>query len=241
MFMPKTALSITLDQDNLLWLRAQTAAAKGKSLSDTLDQLVTAARQAGRVADGAIRSVSGTIDITDDDPDLAGADAYVRGLFDRSARQPWLARETGPASRVAPAGPAGAAVADAVTDTHALIFHAVGGGRLGPKARAQFDACERRDAIIYVPVPVIWEVSLLARAVRINLRRSVRAFFGDLFSNPAYQPLDLTAAHVLDADELRFTRDPFDALICAAARDLSLPLVTPDTVIARSGVVRVVW
>jgi PIN domain nuclease of toxin-antitoxin system len=130
---------------------------------------------------------------------------------------------------------------EAVTDTHPLLFHAAGGGRLGPRARAHFAACERREAILYVPVAVIWEVSLLARGVRINLRRSVRAFFGDLFSNPAYQPIDLAASQVYDADELRFTRDPFDALIVAAARDLSVPLVTRDTVIAGSGAVRVIW
>ena len=129
----------------------------------------------------------------------------------------------------------------AVTDTHALLFHATGNGKLGPKARAHFAACERRDAITYVPVPVIWEVGLLARGVRVNLRRSVREFFADLFSNPAYQPLDLTPAQVFDADELRFTRDPFDALIAAAARDLSLPLITRDAAIAGSGCVKVIW
>jgi PIN domain nuclease of toxin-antitoxin system len=129
----------------------------------------------------------------------------------------------------------------AVTDTHALLFHATGSGKLGPKARAHFAACERRDAITYVPVPVIWEVGLLARGVRINLRRSVREFFADLFSNPAYQPLDLTPAQVFDADELRFTRDPFDALIAAAARDLSLPLITRDATLASSGAIKVIW
>ena len=122
----------------------------------------------------------------------------------------------------------------AVTDTHALIFHAAGGGKLGPKARAHFDACERREAILYVPAAVMWECSLLARAVRINLHRPLRAFFDDLFSNPAYQPLDLTPAQVLLADELRFTRDPFDALIVAAAKDLSLPLITRDAAIRES-------
>ena len=130
---------------------------------------------------------------------------------------------------------------EAVTDTHPILFHAAGGGRLGPRARGHFAACERREAILYVPVPVIWEVSVLARGVRVNLRRSVREFFADLFSNPAYQPLDLTAAQVFDADDLRFTRDPFDGLIVAAARDLSLPLVTRDSVIAGSGAVRVIW
>ncbi|MCC7010014.1 MAG: type II toxin-antitoxin system VapC family toxin [Acidobacteria bacterium] len=128
-----------------------------------------------------------------------------------------------------------------VTDTHALIFHASGGGVLGPKARAHFAAAEAGRSLVYVPAAVIWEVGLLARAVRINLHRSVRAFFGDLFSNPAYQPLELSAAQVFDADELRFTRDPFDALIVAAARDLNLPLVTRDAAIRESGHVRVIW
>ncbi len=116
----------------------------------------------------------------------------------------------------------------AVTDTHALVFHAAGSGVLGAKARTQFTAAEEGKGIIYVPAAVIWEVALLARVVRINLRRPLRAFFADLFSNPAYQPHDLSAAQVFDADDLRFTRDPFDALIVAAARDLGLPLITRD-------------
>lgn len=129
----------------------------------------------------------------------------------------------------------------AVTDTHALIFHAAGGGRLGSRAVAFFQRCERQEAILYIPTIVIWECSLLARIARVNLRRTVRDFFGDLFSNPAYQPLDATPEDVYDADELRFNRDPFDALICAAARRLDLPLVTRDGDIRASGVVRVIW
>lgn len=130
----------------------------------------------------------------------------------------------------------------AVTDTHALIFHAAGSGRgLGPRAAAAFAKCEAREFVIYVPAAVMWECSLLARVARVNLRRSPRAFFDDLFSNPAYQPVDLTAEQVFVADELRFTRDPFDALICAAARTLDLPLLTRDATIRSAGAVRVVW
>jgi len=129
----------------------------------------------------------------------------------------------------------------AVTDTHPLVFHAAGTGRLGTKAKARFAAAEAGRTIIYVPAVVIWEVAILARIVRINLRRSVGAFFADLFSNPAYQPHDLSAAQVFDAAELRFTRDPFDGLIVAAARDLALPLITRDGAIGESGSVRVIW
>jgi PIN domain nuclease of toxin-antitoxin system len=129
----------------------------------------------------------------------------------------------------------------AVADTHALLFHAAASRTLGRRAAAHFAACERQQALVYVPAAVIWEVSLLARASRINLRRPVRGFFGDLFSNPAYHPVDVTADQVYDADELRFTRDPFDALIVAAARALALPLLTRDAGIRESGAVRVIW
>jgi PIN domain nuclease of toxin-antitoxin system len=129
----------------------------------------------------------------------------------------------------------------AVTDTHALVFHAAGTGKLGPRAAAFFDRCERRAAILYVPTIVIWECSLLARVSRINLRRTVRAFFDDLFSNPAYQAIDITPQQIYLADELRFNRDPFDALICATARTMDLPLITRDADIRGSGVVKVIW
>jgi PIN domain nuclease of toxin-antitoxin system len=131
--------------------------------------------------------------------------------------------------------------AAAVTDTHALVFHAAGGGKLGSRAAAVFGRCERREAVIYVPAVVMWECSLLARVSRIDLRRTLRAFFDDLFSNPAYQPLDVTAAHIFAADDMTFTRDPFDALICAAAQTLGVPLITGDAQIRASGAVKVIW
>lgn len=129
----------------------------------------------------------------------------------------------------------------AVTDTHPLLFHAAGRGRLGQRAAAFFDRCERREAIVYVPAAVIWESSLLARVGRVDLHRSVRTFFDDLFSNPSYQALEITPEHVYAADELRFTRDPFDALIVASAQRIGLPLLTRDGAIRESGTVLVLW
>lgn len=129
----------------------------------------------------------------------------------------------------------------AVADTHALIFHAAGGKHLGKRAAAMFAAAERRAGVIYVPVAVMWEYVLLARVGRIHLQGSIREFFADLFSNPAYQPVDLTPEQVYLADESRPNADPFDALICAAARHLDLPLLSRDADIEGSGLVSVVW
>ncbi len=130
----------------------------------------------------------------------------------------------------------------AVTDTHPLLFHASGRwGRKGGSARAHLSSSESRDALTYVPTAVIWECCLLGRARRIHLGRPVRAFFDDLFSNPAFQPLDLTPEQVYLAAEALPNADPFDGLICAAAMMLGLPLLTRDQDITRSGLVKVVW
>ena len=157
---------------------------------------------------------------------LAAASRRVAQLEDQFGVQ--LLYRTAQGVELAPAG-------------HALLFHASASRTLGRRAAAHFEACERQQALLYVPMAVIWEVSLLARASRINLRRPIRDFFGDLFSNPAYHAVDLTSEHVYLADELRFTRDPFDALIVAAARTLALPLLTRDADIRSSGAVRVIW
>jgi PIN domain nuclease of toxin-antitoxin system len=130
----------------------------------------------------------------------------------------------------------------AVSDTHPLLLHAGGrSARLGPRARAHFQACERREAILFVPAAVVWECALLARRGRVSLGGSPRSFFTDLFSNPAYQPLDLTPEQVFLAAEAQPNEDPFDAVICAAARSLDLPLVSRDTEIRASGLVRILW
>ncbi len=84
---------MTLSDDNLLWLKARTQAAKARSLSETLDGLVTDARLAGRIPDALVRSVVGSVDVADDDPNLEQADSYIRDLFSSSAGRPVLARE----------------------------------------------------------------------------------------------------------------------------------------------------
>src|SRR5438128_2723227 len=92
--MGKQAISVTLDADNLRWLRGRAGATGSRSVSDLLDRLVTAAREGGRV--GPPRSVVGTIDIDPSDATLDGADTVVRGLFESSARRPLTVKETSP-------------------------------------------------------------------------------------------------------------------------------------------------
>lgn len=83
--MPKFPVSVTLDQDNLLWLKGRAAGTKRRSLSEALDQVVTAARLGGRSEEA--RSVIGTVDIDAEDPGLDRADATVHALFEASTRR----------------------------------------------------------------------------------------------------------------------------------------------------------
>ncbi len=128
-----------------------------------------------------------------------------------------------------------------VTDTHPLIYWAAGGARLGRRGLLHFEACERQQAILYVPAAVIWETALLARTGRVDLGRPLRSFFEDLFSNPAYQPVDLTPEQVFLAMETFPAGDPFDGLIAAAAMSLELPLLTRDAKLQASATLRTVW
>lgn len=84
--MPKRAVSVTLAESNLLWLRGQVRAATGSSLSAVLDALVSEARSRGRVHEDSVRSVVGTVAIAERDPDLRAADAAVRALFPAQKR-----------------------------------------------------------------------------------------------------------------------------------------------------------
>lgn len=92
----RKAVSVTLDQHNLLWLKGQAIATKG-NLSEVLDRLITRARHAGHAEPGAVRSVRGTIDFPVDDESLAEMDAFVRACFEESfERTAQMLRETPP-------------------------------------------------------------------------------------------------------------------------------------------------
>jgi hypothetical protein len=106
------AVSVTLDEGNLLWLRGRAASLGRGSLSDAIDTLITEAR-AGRLGPPATpRSVVGTIDIAEDDPNLDRADTAIRDLFTRSVTRPLTVKESkvpdGPRKRLpAPKKPRG--------------------------------------------------------------------------------------------------------------------------------------
>ena len=95
--MAKKAISLTLAEGNLLWLKGRARVLAGGSLSGALDQLIDEAR-AGRLGNVApVRSVVGTIDVPDDVA-LASGGETIRGLF--AGSHAGFAQEQRRASRV---------------------------------------------------------------------------------------------------------------------------------------------
>lgn len=94
----KRPISVTIANENLLWLRAQAARGTGGNVSEIVNRLISEARTAGRTQPGAVRSVAGTVDLPDDQT-LEEADRYVKALFDRSVNRPILVRERSPKRR----------------------------------------------------------------------------------------------------------------------------------------------
>jgi hypothetical protein len=98
--MAKKAVSITLDESNLLWLKGRARVLAGGSLSEAIDQLIDEARAGTLGAVEAPRSIVGTIDVPDDAVLVAAADD-VRGMFHTSLSRPVALRHKLPAAAAA--------------------------------------------------------------------------------------------------------------------------------------------
>lgn len=76
--MARQPVSLTIDEANLAWLRGLTARSGARSVSETVNRIIAAARESGTHARASARSVVGSIDLAPDDPGLDRADEAVR-------------------------------------------------------------------------------------------------------------------------------------------------------------------
>lgn len=128
-----------------------------------------------------------------------------------------------------------------ITDTHPLIWWAGSRQKLSARARRAFEACTEGRLLIYVPTVVILELALLEEHRKIRLRTPFPAWVDSLFESPGFAPVAMEPVHVKEAWAMRRFADPFDRLIVAAAVQLGIPLISKDSEIARSGLVKMYW
>ena len=125
-----------------------------------------------------------------------------------------------------------------VTDTMGLILR-LEQRRMGPQAKAIFEAAETGQATVHIPTFVLAEILYLSEKNRIQI--SLHSVTNHLaqFSRYKVYPMSLeviqSAADITDIPELH------DRLIAATARLLNFELVTNDPAIQASTFVKTVW
>jgi PIN domain nuclease of toxin-antitoxin system len=128
------------------------------------------------------------------------------------------------------------------TDTHALIYHLSGQKRkLGRRAKSAFERIERGVDTLLVPFTVLEEVMLLSEAGKVRLPLPFRDLIVSFMQADNFDVGVNDAQLLLEAAALTGIKDPYDRMIVAQARIAGLPLLTGDSEIHESGLVRVVW
>lgn len=119
-----------------------------------------------------------------------------------------------------------------VTDTHPLLWYCDKQFRkLAARVKSAFDKAADGEVALFVPTVVLWEIAMLARVGKIELPVSFATWQRQIFSAPTVNALSIEAEDTLTANDLTFTRDPFDALIVATAIRMQCPLITKDSLI----------
>jgi PIN domain nuclease of toxin-antitoxin system len=133
-------------------------------------------------------------------------------------------------------------MSDAVTDTHGLIWYLEDSPRLGPAANKAFDACERGEAVIYVPTICLVEMIYLQEKGRISADLLARFTAGLHAGTSGLAIAELTASVVNAVAKIprAIVPDMPDRIIAATALDLELPLITRDSAIIGAGL-SIIW
>ena len=133
-------------------------------------------------------------------------------------------------------------MSDYVADTHSLIWYLEDSPRLGPAARACFEACDRGESVIYVPTICLVEIIYLQEKGRIPaemkrlLDEEMRTGSADIILADLSAEVVEMLARVPRSD----VPDMPDRIIAATALHLGLPLISRDCKI-RVAAVETIW
>jgi len=125
-----------------------------------------------------------------------------------------------------------------VTDTHSLIWYLEDSPRLGTQARAAFEACDRGEALVYVPTISLVEIVYLQEKGRIPAELKTRLEAELQNGNTGLILADLTlevANQVANVSRDEIPDMP-DRIISATALQYNLTLISRDKRIRLSNV-----
>lgn len=121
-------------------------------------------------------------------------------------------------------------------DAHALIWFALGDGRLPPRSRAEIAAGENE---VLVSAASAWEVATKFRKGKLAQAEYLVVHWTEIVRDLGFSELPVTAMHALRSGLLTFDNpDPFDRMIVAQALIENVAVVSNEEAWDRAGVVR---
>ena len=111
---------------------------------------------------------------------------------------------------------------------------------MGNQARKAFQAADRREALIRIPVVTLLELDWLEEAGKLRVKNSLEELVRNVSLSRGYEIVPLTPEIVLRSRKFRVL-GPMDRLIVATAEDLDCPLITADWAIQERRPVPIVW
>jgi len=126
-----------------------------------------------------------------------------------------------------------------VLDTHALVWWTQEPALLGDEAARSI---ARADQLV-VPSICFWEVALLVRKRRLELKRGqpVHEWAAEVLGIPRMHAEALTPELAISADALEMHPDPADRFIVATALAHRAPVVTKDGLLASLTWLKTIW
>lgn len=119
-------------------------------------------------------------------------------------------------------------------DTHVLIWFLAKPEKLPPSV---VQAIVASDNQVFVSVITAWEIAVKRRLGKLEFDADFLAAFDERVAGLGYEPMSLTAAHVVRGIELDSPhKDPFDRLLAGQALVEGLTMVTADAAMRSIGV-----
>lgn len=129
-----------------------------------------------------------------------------------------------------------------VADSHAIFWYVSGSARLSEHGRSVLSVAERERAIAvsFATFLDLWYVTQTTQGVTTaeldDLKQRLVSSDG-----VELRPIDDAVVERFTAIDRSLIADPWDRLIVATALALSVPLVTRDTRIRKSGIIETIW
>jgi PIN domain nuclease of toxin-antitoxin system len=130
-------------------------------------------------------------------------------------------------------------MSDYIADTHSLLWYFAQPHRLGPQATAALAEVTAGTANLIVPIITLAEMIFVleSRRVQADFNTIIRT----LQAMPNAQIVGFSLIRTLDLRTLTAIPEMHDRMIVAEAIAYGATLITRDTTITNSGLVRVVW